>query len=336
MIGCFLHFFYDILALMKIIKLMKIVVFLVVVWLIWQGSVFLFFSEKRNFTYPKEKELVVIDEGLKYRIFSTSNDISELKDEFEFELKEGDWIVPSDKTRLLPGMVIEIWRKRDVEILVDDKMVKANTFTFTIKDLLNEKDVNLNKLDEVEPKIDEIFQAGDEIVVTRINTETVTKKKDISFETVENEDKKLSWKKRNVQQEGQKGQEKIEYKITYKNGKEISKEIVSSEIIKEPIDEIIRVGTKIKVGKVKKSGIASWYRYTGKLTCASRIFPRGTWLRVTNNENGKQVIVEVRDFGPEKWTGRRIDLEAVAFERIAQLVKGLVNIKVEEIVQENN
>jgi rare lipoprotein A (peptidoglycan hydrolase) len=85
------------------------------------------------------------------------------------------------------------------------------------------------------------------------------------------------------------------------------------------------------VGKVK-TGLASWYAFTGKMACASRMFPRGTWLRVTSKATGKQIFVVVNDYGPQKWTGKMIDLDKVAFEKLASLGAGVIEVKVEEIL----
>ena len=94
-------------------------------------------------------------------------------------------------------------------------------------------------------------------------------------------------------------------------------------------------------------GLASWYaefspgiRKTtanmeifdhDKLTCAIWDVPFNTKLEVTNLDNGKKVIVRVNDRGPAKRLcrkGRVIDLTMGAFRRIADLDKGLVNVRV--------
>lgn len=98
---------------------------------------------------------------------------------------------------------------------------------------------------------------------------------------------------------------------------------------------------------------ASWYTYesakrsgdTGimangermkneALTCASWDYPFKTRLKVTNLKNGKSVIVTVKDKGPNKRLvkrGRVIDLSKKAFESIANLKEGIINIKLEVI-----
>ena len=66
-----------------------------------------------------------------------------------------------------------------------------------------------------------------------------------------------------------------------------------------------------------QSGIASVYDYgktangehvhTGSLTAAHRTLPFGTMVRVTNNTNGRSVVVRINDRGPFV-KGRVIDL----------------------------
>jgi len=82
---------------------------------------------------------------------------------------------------------------------------------------------------------------------------------------------------------------------------------------------------------IMEVGEAGWYRYKGCNCAASCDWPKGTYLRVTNVENGKSVIVKVNDYGPERnvHLGRIIDLDSVAFKKIGRLSKGLIKVKVE-------
>lgn len=103
-------------------------------------------------------------------------------------------------------------------------------------------------------------------------------------------------------------------------------------------------GDKIREGK------ASWYgkNFHGKktasgekydmnaFTCAAiKDYPFFTLLRVTNVENNKSIDVYVNDRGGFKKYGRTIDLSKGAFEKISDLKKGVINVKI-EILDENN
>lgn len=80
-------------------------------------------------------------------------------------------------------------------------------------------------------------------------------------------------------------------------------------------------------------GEASWYAYKDCDCAASRDYPKGTLLKVTNIYNGvnygKSVIIKVNDYGPELWTGRVIDLDKTAYEKIGFLGGGVMPVSVE-------
>jgi len=74
-------------------------------------------------------------------------------------------------------------------------------------------------------------------------------------------------------------------------------------------------------------GVASWYKFGNGMNAASTQFPRGTKLRVTNEDNGKTIDVVINDYGPEDWTGVMLDLNKVAFAKLAPIGLGKINIK---------
>ncbi len=70
------------------------------------------------------------------------------------------------------------------------------------------------------------------------------------------------------------------------------------------------------------------------LTCASWDYIFGTKLRIHNLRNNNSVVVAVTDRGPAKRLyrmGRVIDLSRAAFDRIADLSEGVVEILIEVI-----
>lgn len=66
-----------------------------------------------------------------------------------------------------------------------------------------------------------------------------------------------------------------------------------------------------------------------KLTAASNVYPIGTRLKITNVENNKSVIVKINDKGSFRKVS--IDLSKKAFERIAELEKGIINITIKKV-----
>lgn len=135
------------------------------------------------------------------------------------------------------------------------------------------------------------------------------------------------------------------------SSKEKQKIVVQKDTIKKnkiTIDSKIAVVDTMIVEKLsfnsfKKVARASYYadKFNGKrtssgakfdnkkYTAAHRKLPFGTKLRVTNEANGKSVIVEVIDRGPFS-RGREIDLSRIAFMEItANKNSGVMNVKIE-------
>jgi rare lipoprotein A len=115
--------------------------------------------------------------------------------------------------------------------------------------------------------------------------------------------------------------------------------VVEPEIIFN--DSVIAIKGKFRL--YKKNVHASYYhnKFNGKRTASGRKFsnkgytaahrklPFGTVLRITNEDNGKSVIVEVIDRGPFS-RGREIDLTNRAFMEIASNKNsGSMNVKIE-------
>ena len=70
------------------------------------------------------------------------------------------------------------------------------------------------------------------------------------------------------------------------------------------------------------------------LTCAHRTYPFGTRLKVTNERNGKWVVVRVTDRGPHS-RGRIIDLSHAAADKLGIINQGVAMVKVERYYDSN-
>jgi hypothetical protein len=84
-------------------------------------------------------------------------------------------------------------------------------------------------------------------------------------------------------------------------------------------------------GPPAMTGKGSWYALglpaPDTLTCASRTFPRGTYLLVKDLYNNHTVVCHVNDYGPEIWTGRIIDLSRGSFRAVDDLGRGTIPVE---------
>jgi len=287
--------------------------------------------EKTWANEPVFKKIQLNDNGYMYEVVTEAQTVGDFLLQQKIEIGTEDLLLPGKQEVLTSGINIIIKRSLSVVIKVDGEAIERKTFKATVAEVIAEAGVALSHLDKVTPDKKAALEKNMEIVITRINVEDVTEEEEIDFDTIEKEDPQLKWRKTRIGQEGETGIKEVSYRVTYTNGKQTSKVKLTSSVTKKPVSKIVYNGTKIEVGKVTR-GRASWYAYTGTMACASLQFPKGTWLRVTNMDNGKRVIVQVNDSGPYA-PDKIIDLDKVAFEKLAPLGAGVANVKVEQILE---
>lgn len=79
---------------------------------------------------------------------------------------------------------------------------------------------------------------------SKTTTKITTSTESIAYKTVNQNDSSLDKGKTSVAQNGQEGVKTITYKETYVDGKLKSKDETSSKVTKNPVDKIVKVGTK--------------------------------------------------------------------------------------------
>jgi len=315
---------------MKLKIYVKIIIFflliLIVGFFVWNK----FFKKERSLILKHPFSVEMIWNGYRYQTLTNASNVENFLKEKAIKTYSKDLIIPGLKQSIAPHSIINFTSNRRVLIEVDGEIREVDTLRRTLDKVLKDENIKLNPFDRIKPELNVLTRDELEVEITRIEKKNVIEKENVEYKTITKEDKKVKWKKVEVKQEGENGLKEVEYELVYKNGKLISKTKLSSKIIKEAQPKIIIEGRKIEVTSVQK-GRASWYAFTGEMKCASVRYPKGTWLRVTNQENGKQVIVQVNDYGPDSGTGKVIDLDKVAFVELAEVWQGVIEVKIEEI-----
>ncbi len=295
-------------------------------------SLFFFSAEdERVFGTESEKSIAVLDDGS--TLFfpeTTSATVGEFLKEMKIEIQEGDRTFPAPEASLFPGMSVFIEREKKISVQIDGSATEWSTYARTTEDALSEAGLDIREDDLVSPERSSLLGRKETIVVTRVEIKEEIVEKKIAFDTIEKEDDKLSWRKKIITKKGENGIRSQRFRVSYHDGKEVARKLLTSEVTKEPITEIVSQGTFVQTGKSHRGG-ASWYAHTGTMAAANPWLPFGSYVKVTNTENGKSVIVKINDRGPFV-PGRIIDLDKVAFQQIASIGAGVINVKMEEIV----
>ncbi len=287
-------------------------------------------ENKENLSIP----IIIEENGLQFNLKTDKKNIMNVLTDLDIHLNQNDILFPAIETSISAGTKIIIKRALEISIEADGEIIKTFTAVLNVRDVLKEKNIILNEKDKTLPGLDESISNNLEIKIIRVKQNTITETVLIDPPIEIRKDKSMILGKTKIIEPGKSGEKEQTFSITYENGREVERKLVSEKIIFQPQQKIIVEGEKISIGNVQ-IGQASWYAKglwnPQALTAASNTFPKKTYLRVTNLEDSKQVIVKVNDTGAFGLP-RVIDLSSGAFKKLAPLSAGIISVKVEEIL----
>ena len=141
---------------------------------------------------------------------------------------------------------------KEVVLIVDGQEIEVNSLQPDVQGVLEENEIDYDKNDIISEDLDTSLKNGMKIEVKQIEKKTITKTKDIPYDTVIKKDSSLLKGKTEVSQKGKKGTKELIYEAIYQNGKLVSKTLVEKNTTEKSKDKIIKKGTKEK-NKVKST-----------------------------------------------------------------------------------
>jgi resuscitation-promoting factor RpfB len=144
------------------------------------------------------------------------------------------------------GLRLAVVTPKNVKIKIGNGKFKREHLTaLTVEDVLKELDVDFDKDDQVKPALDTEISDGDKVVVTDIRIKTKSVKGEaIDFETIETEDSSMYEGEETVERSGVEGLRNVTYKLVFRNGELTMTKVLKQDVIREPVDALVAVGTK--------------------------------------------------------------------------------------------
>jgi uncharacterized protein YabE (DUF348 family) len=180
------------------------------------------------------------------------------------------------------GMSLTVVTPKQLTIKVGaGKAMKREIAGATVADVLDELEVDVDKDDIVEPKRKAAVEEGDKITVTKIRVQRKpVDGESIAFDTVEREDDSMFEGETETVREGRAGARDVVYRLVFRNGELQTRKVVKAEVIREPVDEIVAVGTKEEPAPAPATNFASGSTVWDQLAqCESG----GNWAINTGN-----------------------------------------------------
>lgn len=192
------------------------------------------------------KSVIVNDAG---RILSASTDeatVGAFLNRNGIAIGQGDVVSPNQDTSISENMEIVIHRAMSVKINVDGQERQSMMLGGTVEQALENANIIVGEDDEVYPSKDTYIKQGMSIGVVRVKVVYETEKETLYYKETEKSDKSVSSGKRILKTKGENGLQENTVKVLYKNGVEVSREITETKVLKEPVDEVVLVGTYVE------------------------------------------------------------------------------------------
>lgn len=189
-----------------------------------------------------QKKVFLQVEGEPVEVRSFATDVGELLLEHGVELGTKDRVSPLPRAPLKDGMTVVVRRAVPVILQVGEDESLFNTAAETVGDLLKERNVALGERDMISPGLKTALEPGMHVKVDRITVSTVEEEVPIQFKVRRESDSNLSRGITRVVQRGVQGIERKTWEVTYKNGQETERRQVASTVVKEPVEQVVKVG----------------------------------------------------------------------------------------------
>jgi resuscitation-promoting factor RpfB len=143
------------------------------------------------------------------------------------------------------GLDLEIVTPKNVAVKVgSQKVSKEEVPALTVREALKDLDVTFDKDDKVSPKPGASLEDGDKIVVTKVRTVKRKVTESIDFETIQKSAPGMYDDQSRTVRSGRDGARAVLYRLTFQNGKLVTRKALSSNVKRQPVNAVVKVGTK--------------------------------------------------------------------------------------------
>lgn len=197
--------------------------------------------------YNKAKQVFVTIDGEKQEFYTTADTIDEFLQEKNLSFQQHDDISHNQGDTIEDGLHIQVKQAYQITINDGNNQTKSKPTTGgTVKDILAQSDISFDPegLDRIKPALDEKVKKDTKITIVRVKKVKDEVTEAVAFETEKRKDSSLPKGEERVLSEGKDGKLKKVYEIVKENGKEVSRELLSKDVVEKSENRVIAVGTK--------------------------------------------------------------------------------------------
>ena len=195
---------------------------------------------------------------------------------------------------LYDGARLIIRKGKKFTLNIDGNIEIITTTKKTVREAFEEAGVSVSQTDRIEPNADTVVSDDLNVYVYRVKQQTITIDSEIPFASREVSDSSLEKGKTRIKVKGVNGLKQTTYSVTTENGIEVSREKISETTVKNPVEQVVAVGTKAKQSKktVTTQG-GKKLNYSKKLTVTATAYTASSGSRTASGKVAQYGVVAV-------------------------------------------
>ncbi len=196
------------------------------------------------------RKLVVSIDGQKREYWTTATTVATALDELGIRADSARLSVSRSQPLGRQGLALSVIMPKAVTVAVDGKTRRASSTAPTVKDLLAELKISVDRDDRVKPRASTALAKGLKVAIQRVSVKQVKATEPVAFTSVTKNDSSMFKGQSETVRAGRAGSKVVVYKVTRVDGKVESKKALKSTVTERPVTRVVKVGTKSRPAPV--------------------------------------------------------------------------------------
>ena len=201
-------------------------------------------STDMSFEVLKAYTVTVDNGGKAQTVMIAKGTVADVLEKANITLDKNQIVVPSAETEITHDTTVSICRTKKIRVTADGKTQKVLVPEGNIVDSLNKAGYSISDDDILNVSRDSKVKNNMRIKIQRVTYGQETKTEKISYKSVRKNSDNIELGKTKISVKGKNGEKLVTKKIKYVDGKKVSEKVTQTQTTKEPVDEVILVGTK--------------------------------------------------------------------------------------------
>ena len=176
-----------------------------------------------------------------------------------YMLYAADELTPPPDSLLVPGLAASLKPSRQVTVHTQNTRLTIRTSATTVGQALEDAGLSVQGLDYCLPSPDEPIPSNAEIQLVRVTEEVLVEQSPLPFETEYQPVSDLEIDGQTILQTGEYGLNAQRVRIRYEDGQEVSRQVESQWVARQPVPRILGYGTQVSMLTTVVDGVTIQY-----------------------------------------------------------------------------